>query len=189
MEVIIVNDGSTEKESLNKLEHLANRGIKIIHQSNQGLAVARNYGAMEATGDFLAFLDADDMISTTYYSRAVEILQCKSNVSFVGCWVQYFGESKNQWPAFNPEPPYLLFHNMVNSSGLVYKRESFLKAGLNDTRFIYGMEDYDRIMHPYTLCAFVHIRYVSNWPLLMRSFYSLALPGDWLPRIRIYNCR
>ncbi len=147
VEVIIVNDGSTEKESLNKLEQLAKRGIKIIHQTNQGLAAARNYGAKEAAGQFLAFLDADDMISTAYYSRAVEILQCKSNVSFVGCWVQYFGESNNQWPAFNPEPPYILFHNMVNSSGLVYKRESFLKAGLNDTRFIYGMEDYDSVLN------------------------------------------
>ena len=147
LEIIIVNDGSTERESIKKLEQLAEKGIKIIHQSNQGLAAARNYGAKEAAGQFLAFLDADDMISNTYYSKAIEVLQCKSNVSFVGCWVQYFGESKNQWPSFNPEPPYILFHNMVNSSGLVYKRESFLKAGLNDSRFIYGMEDYDSVLN------------------------------------------
>lgn len=147
LEIIIVNDGSTEKESVEKLEQLARKDIKIIHQTNQGLALARNVGAREATGDFLAFLDADDKISNTYYSRAIEILQCKSNVFFVGCWVQYFGESNNQWPAFIPEPPYILFHNMVNSSGLVYKRESFLKAGLNDPHFIYGMEDYESVLN------------------------------------------
>lgn len=146
LEIIIVNDGSTTKESIKKLEQLAEKGIKIIHQPNQGLAAARNKGAKEATGHFLAFLDADDTISNTYYSMAVEILQSKSNVFFVGCWVQYVGESNGQWPAFNPEPPYILFHNMVNSSGLVYKRENFLKAGLNDSRFIYGMEDYDSVL-------------------------------------------
>jgi hypothetical protein len=36
---------------------------------------------------------------------------------------------------------------MVNSSSLVYKRRSFLKAGLNDPKFIYGMEDYDSVIN------------------------------------------
>jgi hypothetical protein len=35
---------------------------------------------------------------------------------------------------------------MINSSGLVYKKESFLQHGLNDTRFLYGMEDYDSVI-------------------------------------------
>jgi hypothetical protein len=35
---------------------------------------------------------------------------------------------------------------MVNSSSLVYKKESFLKYGLNDSRFLYGMEDYDSVI-------------------------------------------
>jgi hypothetical protein len=35
---------------------------------------------------------------------------------------------------------------MINSSSLVYKKESFLKHGLNDTRFLYGMEDYDSVI-------------------------------------------
>lgn len=147
IEIIIVNDGSTDQDSLKKLEELSVKGIKVIHQSNQGLASARNLGAKEAAGNFLAFLDADDIISTTYYSKAIDILQKKSNVSFVGCWVQYFGESKDKWPSFNPEPPYILYHNMVNSSGLVYKRDCFLQAGLNDPQFIYGMEDYDSVLN------------------------------------------
>jgi hypothetical protein len=35
---------------------------------------------------------------------------------------------------------------MINSSSLVYKKESFLKHGLNDTRFLYGMEDYESVI-------------------------------------------
>ena len=36
---------------------------------------------------------------------------------------------------------------MINSSGLVYKKESFLKSGLNDPQFVYGMEDYDSVIN------------------------------------------
>ena len=146
LEVLIVDDGSSEmgKEALE--EYKIHQQIKIITQKNKGLSATRNTGAQAAKGEFLAFLDADDKVSSTYYSKAIEVLQYKENVHFVGCWVQYFEGSTNVWPAFTPEPPYLLFHNMVNSSGLVYRRASFLQAGINDEKFIYGMEDYDSVL-------------------------------------------
>ena len=51
------------------------------------------------------------------------------------------------WPTFNPEPPFLLVHNTVNSSALVYKKQAFLQAGLNDARMLYGMEDYEGVIN------------------------------------------
>ncbi|MES1218165.1 MAG: glycosyltransferase family A protein, partial [Bacteroidota bacterium] len=147
-EIIIVNDGSNKEESL-LLSSLfkSRKDIRIIEQQNSGLAATRNRGAREAKGSFLAFLDADDKIAQDYYQKAIDILIAKENVHFVGSWVQYFGDSDGKWPAFNPEPPLLLYHNMANSSGLVYKKESFLNAGLNDPKFIYGMEDYDSVIN------------------------------------------
>lgn len=58
MEVIIVDDGSTDKTSeiIKKLS-----GIQYIHQQNQGAASALNRGISAARGNFLAFLDADDI--------------------------------------------------------------------------------------------------------------------------------
>ncbi|HXC04083.1 MAG TPA: glycosyltransferase [Bacteroidia bacterium] len=147
LEIIIVNDGSTEPESLAVLEqYQTDPQLKIIHQPNQGLALARNTGAREAKGDFLAFLDPDDTVEPDYYLRAVALLKAKQNISFTGCWAQYFGESSDTWPTFNPEPPYVLLHNCLNTSALVYKRVHFLEAGLNDARMIYGMEDYDSLL-------------------------------------------
>jgi glycosyltransferase involved in cell wall biosynthesis len=147
VEIIIVNDGSNEEASISKLEAIKEKyKVTIFNKENEGLSLARNYGADRSKGEYLVFLDADDTVGSVYYSRAIEVLKQYNNVSFVGCWAQYFGSSTDMWPTFNPEPPYLQTHNMINSSGLVYKKEDFLKYGKNDPNFIYGMEDYDSVI-------------------------------------------
>ena len=147
LEIILVNDGSTEEFSIRKLQEIEKKkNITVYHKENEGLSLTRNFGADKAKGEFLAFLDADDMVSPDYYKRAIEVLKHYENVSFVGCWAQYLGESKSTWPTFNPEPPYLLVHNMINSSALVYKKADFLSYGKNDPALIYGMEDYESVI-------------------------------------------
>jgi glycosyltransferase involved in cell wall biosynthesis len=147
-EILIVNDGSTDEVSIKKLETYKNNpAVKIISDPNKGIGHARNTGAKEATGEYVAFLDADDKISDSYYSSAIKVLNQYVNVDFVGCWTQYFGTSKNIWPAFTPEPPIILYHNLVNSSALVFKRNSFLEAGGNDTGMTFqGLEDYECVV-------------------------------------------
>ncbi len=147
-EIIIVNDGSTDELSLSKLDELKanNKNLLVYHKPNTGLCDTRNFGAQKATGEFMAFLDPDDTIEPTYYKRATDILRKYDNVSFVGCWAQYFGAKDYVWPSFNPEPPFLLTHNMVNSSGIVAKKDHFITYGLNDRDFLYGMEDYDSVI-------------------------------------------
>jgi glycosyltransferase involved in cell wall biosynthesis len=145
--ILIVNDGSTDPESVRILRDLEkDQQIRQIHKSNEGLSLARNTGALQAQGDFLAFLDPDDTIEPSYYSKTIALLKKKENISFAGSWARYFGESNNTWPAFNPEPPYVLLHNCMNTSAMVYKKDHFLDAGLNDARMIYGMEDYDSMI-------------------------------------------
>jgi glycosyltransferase involved in cell wall biosynthesis len=147
IEIIVINDGSDDEHSLRVLATLENEpGVRIIHKKNEGLAVARNEGARQAKGEFLAFLDADDKVGPHYYQQAVQVLKKCLNVYFVGCWVQYFGNSEKLWPSFTPQPPYLFVHNPVNSSSLVYKTKSFLKSGLNDRNLEYGLEDYESVV-------------------------------------------
>lgn len=145
--IIVVNDGSTEKVSIDKLNELREKyPLEIVNKPNTGLAATRNYAAKMVETEFMAFLDADDCVTDKYYEKAIAVLKKYDNVSFVGCWAQYFGESEDIWPAYNPEPPYLLAHNTVNSSGLVYKTNDFLESGFNDPKMIYGMEDYDSVI-------------------------------------------
>lgn len=62
-EIIVVNDGSTDK-SLEIIEEYKNKyvNIKLINQNNQGLSVARNNGILKATGKYILFIDSDDYI-------------------------------------------------------------------------------------------------------------------------------
>jgi glycosyltransferase involved in cell wall biosynthesis len=147
-EIIIINDGSTDASSIHKLEDYDNDPlVKVIHEPNRGLATARNIGASHASGEFLAFLDADDTIEPQYYQRAINVFNQYDNVHFAGCWVRYFAASRGVWPTFMPEAPLILNHNMVNSSSLVYKRNAFLAAGQNDPGMAFqGMEDYESVV-------------------------------------------
>jgi glycosyltransferase involved in cell wall biosynthesis len=147
-EILIINDGSTEQTSIDTLiKYKSDSRIKVINTGNMGVGAARNKGAEEATGDYIAFLDADDLVDPDYYSKAIRVLSVYQNVHFTGCWTKYFEGSSKVWPTFNPEPPLLLYHNQINSSSIVVKRESFLQGGKNDPDMPFkGWEDYFSII-------------------------------------------
>jgi glycosyltransferase involved in cell wall biosynthesis len=146
-EIIVVDDGSTAQKSLETLHALqAQYHFRLERTKNQGLAATRNAGANLAKGEFLAFLDADDCMDARFYNQAVNILCKYENISFVGCWAEYFGETKGYWPTWTPEPPYALVHNPINTSALLFRRADFLRYGLNDPSFNLVMEDYDCLL-------------------------------------------
>ena len=63
IEVILVDDGSTD-ESAALCDHaaLADQRVRVIHQQNSGVSVARNAGLMASSGDYITFVDSDDVI-------------------------------------------------------------------------------------------------------------------------------
>jgi glycosyltransferase involved in cell wall biosynthesis len=145
-EIIVVNDGCDDLNSITVLYEAEREfPVQVLNKTNGGLASARNAGALQARGEWLAFLDADDLVDPDYYGMAVEMLQVYDNVSFVGCWVKRFGDVQGIWPAWNPEPPYILVHNTMNA-GPVFRRSDFLLYGRNDPAMVYGMEDYDSVL-------------------------------------------
>lgn len=191
IEILIINDGSTEQQSIAALKQFEeHQSVKIIHKNNEGLADTRNFGASLAKGRFLAFLDADDKVHKDYYNKAIKILEQYENVFFVGSWVQYFGTSNKIWPTWNPEPPYILLHNSVNSSALIYKKEGFLKAGLFDKKVDYGIEDYESVINMLELghggiiipeCLFFYrVRKDSMYRLL--THYKILYSSQYIAR-------
>ncbi len=146
-EIIVVDDGSNDQASLAKLSELQARyNYRLERTVHQGLPATRNAGAQLARGEYLTFLDVDDCMDPRYYQKAIQILNHYENVSYVGCWAIYFGDVEYFWPTWNPEPPYALVHNPINTSSLVYRRVDFLRHGLNDTSIAFILEDYDSML-------------------------------------------
>jgi len=76
VEVVIVNDGSTDESETVIQKIISNVPIaKLYNQTNQGLSAARNYGLSKSTGDFILFLDSDDQIQ----KNTVSLLMKKIN--------------------------------------------------------------------------------------------------------------
>lgn len=70
VEIIAVNDGSTDNSLQILMEYQKQKNIKVISQTNGGVCAARNKGIEFATGNFIMFLDSDDFI----YPKAIELL-------------------------------------------------------------------------------------------------------------------
>jgi hypothetical protein len=120
-EVLLVDDGSDDAETaihLAALERAAvehGRPLRIVRQRNLGLAAARNAGLNAATGEFISFLDGDDLIEPTFYRLAFDVLRRNPGLGGVAAWAFCFGEGVPDgfWNAPQPEFPLLLVENTV----------------------------------------------------------------------------
>lgn len=103
-EIILVNDGSTDN-SPNILNRYAaeNVNIKVIYQSNEGLAAARNRGLKEAHGEYIVFIDSDDWIEpkqlAALYKKAVS-----DNADLILGNILYVAPDGQKYSPFQPLP-------------------------------------------------------------------------------------
>lgn len=88
-EIIVVDDGSTDN-SCDIAKGLGIDGLKVIHQENQGATKARLTGLRVAQGEFLSFLDADDLAPVDRLERLVGVLLDKPNVEAAFGWWENF---------------------------------------------------------------------------------------------------
>lgn len=88
IEIIAVNDGFTDVTS-DVLERFADRGIRVIHQRNQGQCAAANRALAEAQGELIKFFDADDVMAPDMIERQVKRLEGRrDSVAMREAWMR-----------------------------------------------------------------------------------------------------
>lgn len=127
LEIIVVDDASTDEKSQNAVRQLKARNdsrIRVINSThNRGLAATRNIAVEHARGEFALTLDADDLIDPRFVGIAVNALKNHDEVSFVVPQAAYFDDT----PDANP-------HSDVWSRGIAFVGEARL-SGLVQNRF------------------------------------------------------
>ncbi|MDB6115980.1 MAG: putative glycosyl transferase, partial [Lacunisphaera sp.] len=83
-EVILIDDGSTD-DSLAIARTFVPRGVQVISQPNRGASAARNHGLRAARGEFIQFLDADDLISPDKIAAQIELLRARPAGTVATC--------------------------------------------------------------------------------------------------------
>ena len=143
-EVILINDGSTDAESLRVLKEESAKypNLRVVTQENKGLSAVRNRAFIEAKGEYLTYLDADDKIAPSYYSRCIALLEQYPNAGYCGSWLQCFGDNADIVPYFSGSLPAVLLYNS-QSSFCVSRRAVYAAFGQNDTTLKKGLEDHD----------------------------------------------
>ncbi|MEH2035521.1 glycosyltransferase family 2 protein [Nostoc sp.] len=122
-ELIVINDGSTDR-TLELLNSVADPRIKIFSYSNGGLPVARNRGISQANGEFISFLDADDLWTPDKLEAQLAALQKHPEAGVAYSWSYYMDEKGES----------IHSSNTVSFEGNVYANllvGNFLESGSN----------------------------------------------------------
>lgn len=131
VEIVVVDDGSTDGTAVIAQSY---QDIRYIHQENQGHGRARHVGVRASRGEFLAFLDADDVWAPEKLHVQVEYLQRHPHVGYVICNMRNVPEPGQPRPAWLTEellgeiPAYI-------PSALVVRRTVVEQIGDFDARY------------------------------------------------------
>jgi glycosyltransferase involved in cell wall biosynthesis len=100
VEVIVVDDGSQDETAARQIVSLFPQA-RLIRQTNQGVAAARNTGLQAAQGEWISFLDDDDWIFPQKIARQIELLQQNSKLDVVHCGYSFTDQQgrllEHQW--------------------------------------------------------------------------------------------
>lgn len=142
IEIIIVNDGSTDEATNTLLSNYSRPKTKVINKENGGLAEARNTGIAAATGKYILPLDSDDKIAPTYIEKAVNVIENNTKIGIVYCLAEFFGAKQGIWPLKEYRFPDILSGNRIFCTALFHK-SNWEKVGGYKKEMIYGLEDYE----------------------------------------------
>ena len=178
-EIIVVNDGSTDNTDEVMRGFLSIEKIHYIKQKNGGQANAKNIGIRNSKGEYIAFLDADDLWARTKLEKEIPLFS-DSQVGVVYSRSRYINEEgkeisfelsgKYLRPRKGRVTEYLIIDNFVPFSSSVVRRQCFAKFGGFDESLKMSI-DWDLWLRISTNYDFDYV----DEPLLL---YRLGHPGQ-----------
>ena len=99
-ELIVVDDGSTDNSAticekfIEEALQTIHNTLYIIHQTNSGVSAARNNGVAKASGNYIAFLDADDWWEPTFLEKMLQLIEDYPEAGLYACNYVYYKPGK-----------------------------------------------------------------------------------------------
>lgn len=186
LEAIVVNDGSPDNTDEVMQPFLSDPRVVYIKQENAGQAVAKNNGIRRASGEFIAFLDADDGWEFDKLEKQLKLFR-DPKVGVVYSRVRHMDENGD--PLTLPErdlmqprrgniTEHLFRDNLVPFCAALVRRACFDKVGLMDTSFRMGI-DWDLWLR---MSVHYHFDYVDEPLLIYRVGHSGQMSKNYAVR-------
>lgn len=152
-EIIIIDDGSTD--STKEVVRRFDGPIKYLYQENRGRSCARNKGFEASRGEYICFLDSDDLLDSCMLERQVSLLDSNNDLGFVFSDYQFINRAGEMLPkpeVFRAHPlrrgrifRFLIRFDFICVSTVMARRDCINKAGLFDP-LLEAAEDLDWLL-------------------------------------------
>ncbi len=143
VEVIVVDDGSTDPLTRQVIAGLDRSRYVVIEQPNLGLGWARNNGFAQARGAYIIPLDADNRIRPVFIERSIELLDARPNAGVVYGDAEQFGERAGRWMMRPLDFRRMIRQNHIDACACI-RREVWEQVGGYDEHMpCMGYEDWD----------------------------------------------
>lgn len=144
IEIIVINDGSTDAFTIEVLEQLNHPCVNVVHQVNQGLGKSRNNGIKLASADIIFVLDSDNRIDARFIPEALQLFNSNTDLGVVYCDSIIFDDSKSIKRKIQKfDPRVLLMKNYIDACAF-FRKSIWAELGGYDENMPYmGLEDWD----------------------------------------------
>lgn len=134
VEVIVVDDGSTDGSYEFVFDRiLEGQNLRIVRQDNQGPAAARNTGFTLSGGDYLVFLDADDILHPDYVESCYREYEKDPSLNIVYCEAELFENKTGLWKLKPFSESTILLYNSIPVFAML-RSQVFQQIGKYDTQ-------------------------------------------------------